>query len=334
MKLRDVILRALVLVLVFSTSVLWVTGQSRYEQASSRADLVEAVASFGAVAHSGALYVYGGHLGPVHDFSTDTVSTHFRRLPLGGPGTWEEATTGPALQGAILVSHGPHIIRVGGMATTNAPGERSRLHSTDAVARYVPTTEAWEPLPPMPAGRSSHDAVVAGDTLYVAGGWELMGSSRDATWAESVLALDLRGGSDWREIPAPFRRRALAAAIGGGRLYVIGGMTEERMPVRRVDVLDLQTEEWSHGPELPEGGQLQGFGPAAVGVGEEIYVSLPDGVIYRLDDQLAAWEPVTRLAQPRYMHRLVRTDDGLLAVGGVGESGYLTSIEMFTRIAR
>ncbi len=34
-------------------------------------------------------------------------------------------------------------------------------------ARFDPATNTWQALQPLPGGRSSHDAVVVGDTLYV-----------------------------------------------------------------------------------------------------------------------------------------------------------------------
>jgi hypothetical protein len=45
-----------------------------------------------------------------------------------------------------------------------------------------------EDIAPLPAPRSSHDAVVLGNKLYVVGGWQLNGST------ESNLAFDGAGG--------------------------------------------------------------------------------------------------------------------------------------------
>ena len=72
-------------------------------------DLVDAVASFGAVGHDGALYVYGGHVGRTHAHSIRNISPGFRRLVLEPGRTWEELARGPLLQGAVLVSDGTAI---------------------------------------------------------------------------------------------------------------------------------------------------------------------------------------------------------------------------------
>ena len=100
-------------------------------------DLVDAVASFGAVGHDGALYVYGGHIGRTHAHSIRNISPGFRRLVLEPGRTWEELARGPLLQGAVLVSDGTAIYRVGGMSASNATVEEPEvLHSSRSAARY------------------------------------------------------------------------------------------------------------------------------------------------------------------------------------------------------
>ena len=59
--------------------------------------LPEASSSLGAVASEGFLYVYGGHVAPVHTYSTETASGRFHRLAieaaLAKRATWEELAT-------------------------------------------------------------------------------------------------------------------------------------------------------------------------------------------------------------------------------------------------
>ena len=217
-------------------------------------NLLDAVGSFGAVTHDGALYVYGGYVGQTHAHSIENISPGFRRLVLEPGRHWEELARGPLLQGAVLVSDGAAIYRVGGMTASNpTTAEPEALHSSRSAARYSVAADRWEPLPDLPAGRSSHDAVVAGGVLYVVGGWELRGPDENAAWADAVLALDLDDGTAWRAIPAPFKRRALAAGTTAGRIYALGGRTPDVGPVLRVDVLDLETGAWSEGPRSSGG---------------------------------------------------------------------------------
>ena len=291
-------------------------------------DLLDAVASFGAVGLDGALYVYGGHVGRVHAHSLENISPGFRRLVLAAGATWEELARGPRLQGAVLVSDGAAVYRVGGMTAANATvAEPAVLHSSRSVARYSAAADRWEALPDMPAGRSSHDAVVAGGVLYVVGGWDMRGPGHDSAWADTVLALDLKGATAWREIPAPFQRRALAAGARGGRVYALGGLSRGAGPVSTVDVLDPETGTWSKGPDLPRGSML-GFGAATASDGDRLFVGQADGQTYRLAEDGAAWEPVATLDQPRYMHRLIPVGTHLLAVGGAGREGHLATIEV------
>lgn len=318
----------LVLALVLSPSGL-VGAQEDPGRRWRAPDLVDAVASFGAVVHDGALYVYGGHVGRTHAHSIENISPGFRRLVLEPGRTWEELARGPRLQGAALVSDRTAIYRVGGMMASNATAaEPAVLHSSPSAARYSVAADRWEPLPDLPAGRSSHAAVVTGGVLYVVGGWQLRGPDEDPVWADSVLALDLEGGTAWRAIPAPFRRRALAAGTVGGRIYALGGLTQEAGPVLRVEVLDLEAGAWSVGPDLPGGGRLQGFGVAAASHRDRVFVSQADGNVHSLVPGAHAWELVATLEIPRFMHELVPFRDRLLAVGGASHAGHLATIEV------
>ena len=296
-------------------------------------DLVDAVASFGAVTHDGALYVYGGHVGRTHVHSMDNISPGFRRLVLEPGSAWEELARGPLLQGAVLVSDGAAVYRIGGMAATNATAaEPEELHSSRSAARYSIAEDRWEPLPDLPQGRSSHDAVVAGRVLYVVGGWEMRGPDEDSVWADTVLALDLDDPTGWRAIAAPFRRRAMAAGAAGGRIYALGGLTPEAGPQLRVDVLDVATGEWARGPGLPPAGSLQGFGVAAMSHRDRLFMSQADGKIYRLDAASDSWRPAASIADRRFMHRLASFGERILAIGGSWMTGHRATIEVLSPV--
>jgi N-acetylneuraminic acid mutarotase len=279
----------------------------------------EAVNSLGAAVAGQWLYVYSGHVGETHKYHRDTTTKHFRRLNLKDRTTWEDLPEGPALQGVTLVAHQGKLYRIGGMSAQNGPNEPDDLLSVADFARFDPTTKTWSNLPSLPEPRSTHDAVVVGDKIYVVGGWGMKGGgSSDADFCEDSLVFDLsKPDSKWDRLPeTPFRRRALAVAECGGKIYVLGGLTDEGVVTKAVDIYDPADRRWTSGPELP-GANVQGFAASAFGVEGRLYVSGHEGVLHRLNAAGSAWENVGKLAVPRLAHRLVPGIAGdLLAVGG------------------
>lgn len=286
--------------------------------------LPKAVSSFGAVACDGYAYVYGGHAGTPHSYSTQTSLGTLHRLPLAG-GAWEELPGGPGLIGLNLATAGGKVYRVGGMAARNAPGEKSDLVSVADVGVFDPKAKAWSAGVPLPVGRSSHDVVGVGSKLVVVGGWTMGGKSE---WAETALVLDTAAKAPkWEAIPQPFKRRALTAAAVGGKVYVLGGLTESGESVRTVDVLDLATGSWSKGPEFPGGGQT-GFSPAACTLDGSLYLNTREKAVWRLNAAGDGWDRVGTTAESRYVHRLIPAGSGkLLAVAGASPKGPHASVE-------
>lgn len=274
------------------------------------------VASFGATIADGWLYVYGGHTGERHDYSTATVSGRFSRIRLDSlDGRWEELPGGPSVQGMNLVSHRGRIIRVGGMEPRNAPGQPTDNHSLVEVASFDPTRGIWTALAPLPESRSSHDVVVIGDTLFVVGGWSLAGAGSEPIWLDHALALDLaRDGAAWERIEQPFRRRALIAAALGTDLVVMGGFDEFDRPHVEALALDTTTRTWRPLPPLP-GSPANGFAPAACVLDGRLYASVTDGALLRLADDRGSWERVA-VTTPRHVHRLVAHAGEVLLIGG------------------
>lgn len=288
-----------------------------------------AVASFGAAVADGSLFVYGGHVGKTHSHSQENLSQQFLRLDLGAPERgWQELGPVPGLQGLPLVAHGRKVCRVGGLSARNHQGEEEDLVSRAEVTCFDPQTGQWQDLPPLPAPRSSHDALVVGDRLYVVGGWQLGGKGVEPRWHRSAAELDLAAPQPaWKELPQPFERRALALATTAGRIYALGGMSPEGTS-QRVDVYDPGAQTWETAPDLPAiAGPMRGFGLAALGARERIFLSGADGVVHALASGSPAWEKVGQLASPRLFHRLLEHQGELLFVAGAAQSGHLDSVE-------
>jgi Kelch motif len=296
----------------------------------THAMLPRAVSSLGACVEGADLYIYGGHTGRTHNYSTKTVTGAFLRMPVAG-GEWEELTPDSPVQGTALVGYKGKVYRVGGMQPRNAPEEKSDTHSLASVSCYDPARKKWSALPDLPKARSSHDAVVVGDKLYVVGGWTLQGAKPSA-WLDTVDILDLKSAKPtWASVKQPFQRRALSAFVLGGKIHVVGGLSAKGT-TKKVEVFDPRANTWGEGPELVGTGNV-GFSVASCVAGGSAFVSGSDGKVYRLDGK--RWTPIATQKVPRFVHRLVPGVAGkLLVVGGAAHEGNARIVEEITIPAR
>jgi N-acetylneuraminic acid mutarotase len=295
------------------------------------APLPEALSSFGGAVCDGYLYTYSGHIGIEHAHSRDNLSNHFRRLKLEEGSTWEELPMQLPLQGLPLIAHGGKLYRPGGLSFRNAAEDEPDMHSVAEFACFDPKTSKWTALAPLPEPRSSHDAVVLGDTLYVVGGWTLSGE-KEGEWLSTAWSFDLtKPEGEWKAVASPtFKRRALAVARWDRQLVAIGGMDDNGKPSRRVDAFDPLAGTWTKLPDLPRS-QMAGFGVSAWNLDGQMLVSGADGVVHKLADDGSKWEQVGKLATGRFFHRLLPgADSTLLAVAGASvDAGHLPTIESF-----
>ncbi len=274
-----------------------------------------AVTSLGATVSEGRLYVLGGYDGEPHSYTHSGQSGEFWSLDLVGDGGWESLGEIEGLQGLALVSYQGRICRIGGMRVD----ESGQVHSIDEFACFDLATRQWQGGPALPAPRSSHDVAIVGSTVYVVGGWKLDGEMRSGVFHDGMIAFDFEHAElGWREIPAPFQRRGLAVSASDQRLVVIGGLGANREVSRQVDIFDIESQSWSRGPDFP----ADTFGVAAETLGNKVYASARDGVVYGFEQGQSQWETVASLAFPRFFHQLVaRGDHELLAVGGIRGMG-------------
>ena len=296
-------------------------------------DLPEDLTSFGAAITGGRLYVYGGHTGGAHSYSKEEQSDRLWSVDLsqGKDGQWEKLPSGPTLQGLALVAHDGRLIRIGGFTAVNEEGEDHDLQSQSTVASFDPKSQTWTNLADLPEPRSSLDAAVLGDKVYVFGGWNLQGESDQSEWHDTAWSLDLSDASaKWQPLASPgFERRAISVAAHQGKLYVIGGMTSDNETTTEVAVYDPASDSWSKGPELPGTG-MSGFGSSSFATGGHLYVTTMDGFVNQLSEDGKIWHTIAKTDRERFFHRMLPlSDHELLMIGGASmEVGKFSPIDL------
>ena len=284
--------------------------------------------SFGGAVADGTLFIYGGHSGTAHSYSTEEQSDQFWALDLNAPQEWKQLPSGPRLQGLVLLPYGNSAVRLGGFTARNAEGEEHDLHSQKTVSRFDIGKNRWVDPAPLPEPRSSLSAAIAGDHIYVIGGWALKGEETD--WHGTAWKLNLADpNAAWQPLAKPpFKRRALFATTHNGKIHVIGGMNSDGGPTTRTDVYDPESDSWSQGPNL-QGKPLTGFGSAAHALGGYLYVSTIDGSVQRLNEAEKKWDVVSEYEPARFFHVMVPwTETKMLLVGGANMSvGKFTDLD-------
>ena len=266
-------------------------------------DVPDAITSFGAATtNAGHVYIYGGHKGGAHKYNIEGQSNAFLRLDTKKSGSkWENLPTGPKLQGLALVTDGTRLFRVGGFTALNKGDEKAKLKSQASFAMFDPKTNKWTDLAPMPTPRSSFDAVVHKNHLFVIGGWNMQ--PEDSTWATTALVADLKASPiTWKELPKPpFQKRALSVAAVGDSIYAIGGMQEKGGPTKAVSMFNTKTSKWSEGPELPGESGMAGFGSSSFAM---------------FDPKTNKWTDLAPMPTPRSSFDAVVHKNHLFVIGG------------------
>ncbi|MEM9412515.1 MAG: hypothetical protein AAGA30_15480, partial [Planctomycetota bacterium] len=297
-------------------------------------ELPVGITSFGGAMVKDQLYVYGGHCGRAHDYYQSGQNAKLYCLNTNSQSAeWEVVSDTVGSQGLAMVSHKNDLYRLGGFTAKNKQGEKHDLHSSDEFSKFDFELKKWKQLQPMPVARSSFDAVVVEDTLYVIGGWTMKGRDQETEWCDNFLTLSLADDdANWETHEIPFKRRALSVGFQGDKIYVVGGMRQRGGPTSEVKVYDMKTGAWSDGPELLGGKGMEGFGSSCFNIGGRLVASTYGGSVLRLDEAGEGWEKLHELEIGRFFHRLLPLDgEKFMLVGGANmEAGKLYDIEVFS----
>jgi hypothetical protein len=237
--------------------------------------------------------------------------------PPPGPGKWRREPSLPASLDEVQATAVGDRIFVG----TGADLGDNRIVSVDRLfefdprrGRYAEPTSTPDPL--------DHSRFVGHDgDLYVVGGYSL---------GKVTNALRRYSPEDerWTELDGMHRARAAhGAAVIGDRLYVAGGATEYGpdlpAPMASLEVYDLNTGEWSEGPDMPT--PRHHFGLVALdgklyAVGGRDADDFAIDTVERFDPATGRWETLPPLPQAAGGLAVAATDGEVYAIGG-GDDG-------------
>ena len=291
-------------------------------------DLPTSLTSFGGAVLGDYVYIYGGTKGSSHDYSSELQNDSLMRMPVSG-GQWETIVKGPHLQGLALVPHGEKLYRIGGFEARNKTGDEQDLWSVDSVTSFDPKTNQWTDMPALPEPRSSFDAVVLNNHIYVVGGWAMAGGGR-STWHETAWKMDLTlDKPQWTALAkTPFERRALTLAAHDGKLFAIGGITSGGDTSPETDIYDPKSDTWTPGPELVGEDPMTGFGASAFATGGDLYISTVSGSFQKLSSDASKWVVIAQTPTARFFHRMLPvSDSAFVVVGGSNMRGRIKAVE-------
>lgn len=294
----------------------------------------EPVTSFGAAAHRGKVYYYGGHYGQAHRYSTADQANTLWELDLKTR-KWSSLSEGPRLQGLALVAYKNSLYRIGGFTAKNAPGEDHDLWSQRSFAKYDLKSQQWTLLPDLPEGRSSFDAAVSHNgILYVVGGWKMHGEKK-AVWHQTAWTFDLNDRhATWTPIANfPYKRRAISVAPTKDGILVVGGMQESGETTAQTVFYNRRSNAWTDGPTLIGESKLTGFGTASCNLQGKIIVSAYDGTIQTINSK-GDFEISGQSRDARFFHRCLPISGrhALLLGGANMETGKYEALETISII--
>eukprot|EP00727_Mastigamoeba_balamuthi_P002118 m51a1_g11903 hypothetical protein (537) ;mRNA; f:623166-624962 len=278
-----------------------------------------------AVAHSGAVFCFGGYNGTTHFSSTDML------LVANGAATWVPVPCTNATRARNLhsaVEHDGAMWVFGGVGVAEVKGgfwssPQQQAVEYNSISRFDFTTRTWEDIAAIgivPEARDGHTAVAHGEFMYVFGGSD-----------------DTRVFNDL----ARFRFESRACVVGSS-MFVFGGYDGKRA-FNDAYLLDLETLTWSAAPSRGASSPPSPrYGHTCVASGRTVFVfgGYGAGLGYRsdvhcYDVDTGIWSVVTPVDDanagapaPRRRHAAVLLGESLVVTWGAcapgaGVGGYL-----------
>ncbi|WP_291844395.1 kelch repeat-containing protein [Maricaulis sp.] len=176
----------------------------------------------------------------------------------------------------------------------------------------------WQSEAAMPAAKADLTLVAVGSALYAFGGL------RDDE--EGFVFDPVARSWDTISVPVGVTRRAAAAAVVDGRIFLAGGR-HDADSLTRVDIFDPESGEWGRAPDLPSPRSgaavavLDGRIHLLGGRGADTRETLQTHVSWQPGD--AGWREETSLPAPRTGGGAAVLADKIYLIGGGSGGGFL-----------
>jgi len=226
-----------------------------------------------------ALYAIGGESSqgqPIAD--VDVYDLNFNE--------WRSAAPLPLpLANAAVTVASSQIVIAGGTTT----GSATELAISDLLLVYSPADDSWREWGRLPGALAGVSLVLAGDALYLLGGWDGQ-AMRDEVWRISAQIGQDVAPTDWELVTRlPGGQAFAGAVVAGDDIFVAGGY-DGRRELSRALAYNGASESWRDLPPLstPRGGitlLYDGLAIFAVGGGW----TLPVDTIERFDPATGLW---------------------------------------------
>lgn len=193
---------------------------------------------------------------------------------------------------------------------TNGPNREAGEPDQDGVGESDAVTDERSTLPRL--SRRRVIALSGGAVALGAGAWVFRPAPVSASLGWSTRAA------------MPSRRGEMKAAALDGRIYVPGGLTGVGGSTNRLDVYDIETDEWTEATGMPRGLNHHGTatleGQLFVVGGNERFTDPPGRFTYSYDPERDEWAERQALPDGRWGHELLPFADRLYVLGGVPDA--------------
>ena len=226
-----------------------------------------------------------------------------------------------ARYGMPAVVVGSDIYVVGGCGATGFLRDIERINPAKGTVQDIPTKLK---------ARRWHTAQASGPFIYVLGG--VVDEDTTAAMSAVVERYDTRTGKIAEMAPLPTPRRNAQSVLFGGKIYVIGGSTNNDVhEVGTVEIYDIRTDTWTPGAPMP--------------TPRECALAVKDGVITvaggydgakavtaveAYDIAADVWRTLPSLPVPTSAHHVAVSGDLLLLFGDYAQLDRVASYSLKT----